>query len=116
MIICGIMEGNFRLSELKILVECIVKISYYHWAPIDGGGGDGGSSDPLLSDPPNGNFFIVSSCARAGLGRRKYKAIAITTQIPVNKMKLVSSLFDANGPSNLCTGSKQSISVHADCD
>lgn len=61
------------------------------------------TSDPLLSDPPNGNFFIVSSCVRAGLGRIKYKAKAITTQIPVNKIKLVSSLFDANGPSNLCT-------------
>lgn len=41
MIICGIMEGNFILSELKNLVECIGKI--YHCAPIDGGGGAGGS-------------------------------------------------------------------------
>lgn len=27
MINCGIMEGNLRLSELKMLVECIVKNS-----------------------------------------------------------------------------------------
>lgn len=43
MIICGIMEGNFRLSELKILVECIVKVLYNHWVPVGGGGGGGGS-------------------------------------------------------------------------
>lgn len=60
------------------------------------------TSDPL-SDPPGGNFFIVSSSVGAALGRIKYKAKATTTQIPVNKIKLVSSLFEANGPSNLCT-------------
>lgn len=43
MIICGIMEGNFRLSELKILVECIVKVLNNHWVPVGGGGGGGGS-------------------------------------------------------------------------
>lgn len=61
------------------------------------------TSPLLFPDPPGGNFFIVSSWTRAGLGRIKYKAKATTTQIPVNKMKLVSSLLDANGPSNLCT-------------
>lgn len=127
MIICGIMEGNFRLSELKILVECrqniIVSLSSHGWRwrgwwilkikivllifkiliifsmrinVVH-------TSDPLLSEPPNGNCFLVFSCERAGLGRIKYKAKAMTTQIPVKKMKLVSSLFDANGSSNLCT-------------
>lgn len=100
------------------------ELSYYQCAPIEGGGGGGSwklktiyiiknnvfnslnsnhTSDPLLPDPPDDDFLIVSSWLRAWLGRIKYKTKATITQIPVSKMKLVSSLFDANGPSNLCT-------------